>query len=221
MQFISFDNKFHKVMKKLIFLFFLMSFLISGKKEPSKVLLYIEDSSELQYMLIHEVNRMSELLKQTGFEVRTATLTGEILKTDSVTMKPDLKLNEVDIKDYAGFIMPCMAPGDTTVTSEEINFAKNIVKEGKPVAAQLGAVLILGKAGVLKGKKYAWADEQDENVNMFPALSDGIYSGRGVVRDGLIITSGTCPMMAKMRGHQDGTDELTRTLIEVIKEQTR
>ena len=107
------------------------------------------------------------------------------------------------------------------MTSEEINFARNIVKEGKPVAAQLGAVLILAKAGVLNGKKYAWADEQDENVNMFPAFKGGIYSGRGVVRDGLIITSGTCPMMAKMRGHQDGTDELTRTLIEVIKTKTK
>jgi hypothetical protein len=28
-------------------------------------------------------------------------------------------------------------------------------------------------------------------------------------------------MMAKMRGHQDGTDELTRTLIEVIKAKSK
>ena len=198
-----------------------MSILVSGKKEPAKVLLYIEDSSELQYMLVHEVGRMSELLKQSGFNVKTATLTGEILKTDSLSMKPDFKLSGVKIKEYSGFIMPCMAPRDSTVTSEEIDFARNIVKEGKPVAAQLGAVLILAKAGVLNGKKYAWADEQDENVNMFPAFKGGIYSGRGVVQDGLIITSGTCPMMAKMRGYQDGTDELTRTLIEVIKAKTK
>jgi putative intracellular protease/amidase len=208
-------------MKKLIYLFLLLSILVSGKKEPAKVLLFIEDnSSQLQYMLVHEVGRMSELIKQSGFEVRTATLTGDILKTDSISLKPDFKLSSVKIKDYEGFIMPCMATGDSTVTFEEINFAKNIVKEGKPVAAQLGAVWILAKAGVLNGKRFAWADEQDENVNMFPAFKGAIYSGRGVVRDGLIITSGTCPMMAKMKGYQDGTDELTRTLIEVIKTKT-
>jgi putative intracellular protease/amidase len=172
-------------------------------------------------MLIHEVDRMSILLKQSGFEVKTATLSGEILKTDSITVKPDFKLSEVNIEDYEGFIMPCMATGDSTVTSEEINFAKKIVKGGKPVAAQLGAVLILAKAGVLNGKKYAWADEQDENVNMYPSFKSGIYSGIGVVRDGLIITSGTCPMMAKMRGHQDDTDELTKTLIKVMKTGTK
>jgi putative intracellular protease/amidase len=205
-------------MKQLILLFFLLNILIPDKKEPSKVLLYIEDNSfQLQYMLVHEVGRMSELLKQSGFEVKTASLTGEIFKTDSLTLKPDFKLSVVNVKDYAGFIMPCMATGDTTVTAEEINFAKKIVKEGKPIAAQLGAVLILAKAGVLNGKKFAWADEQDENINMFPAFRGGIYSGRGVVRDGLIITSGTCPMMAKMRGHKDGTDELTLTLIDAIK----
>jgi putative intracellular protease/amidase len=209
-------------MKQLIFLFFLLSILLSCKKEPPKVLLYIEDNSEqLQYMLIHEVSRMSELLKQSGFEVKTATLSGEILKTDSMTLKPDFKLTGVNIQNYAGFIMPCMASRDSTVTSEEINFAEKIVKEGKPVAAQLGAVLILAKAGVLNGKKYAWAAEQNENVKMYPAFQGGIYSGIGVVRDGLIITSGTCPMMAKMKGHKDGTDELTRTLIEVIKEKIK
>ena len=37
----------------------------------------------------------------------------------------------------------------------------------------------------------------------------GIYSGRGVVQDGNIMTSGTCPMMAKMTGYKDGTAELT------------
>lgn len=205
-------------MKQLIFLFFLLNILIPGKMEPSKVLLYIEgDSFDLQYMLTHEVGRMSELLKQSGFEVRTASLTGEILKTDSLSLKPDFKLSGVNVKDYAGFIMPCMAATDSSVSPEEISFAKKIVKEGKPVAAQLGAVLILAEAGVLNGKKYAWADEKDENVSMFPAFRGGIYSGRGVVRDGLIITSGTCPMMAKMNGYPDGTDELTRTLIEVIK----
>jgi putative intracellular protease/amidase len=205
-------------MKQLILFIFLFFMLVSGRKESPKVLLYIQENSfDMQYMLVHEAGRMSDLIKQSGMEVRTATLSGEILRTDSLSLKPDFKLSGVNIKDYDGFIIPCMASGDSVVTPDEISFARSIVKEGKPVAAQLGAVLILGRAGLLNGKKFAWADEVDENVSMFPALKGGIYSGRGVVRDGLIITSGTCPMMAKMKGHKDGTDELTFALIDVIK----
>lgn len=209
-------------MKRLFLMFFLISILISCKKEVPKVLLFIEDNSDqLGYMLTHEVGKMSELLKHSGFEVTTATLSGEILKADSITVTPDLKLSEVNINDYAGFIMPCMAPRDSIVTSGEINFVKQVVNEGKPIAAQLGAVLILAKAGVLNGKKFAWAEEKDENINMYPEFKSGIYSGRGVVQDGNIMTSGTCPMMAKMTGHKDGTVELTQDLVDAIKAKTK
>jgi protease I len=203
---------------RLVFLVLLISLLFSCKKGTPKVLLFIEDnSSRLGYMLTHEVDKMSELLKQSGFEVSTATISGEILKTDSITLTPDFKLSEVNINDYAGFIMPCMATDDSIVTTGEINFVKKVVDAGKPIAAQLGAVLILAKAGVLNGKKYTWAEEKDNNVNMYPAFKSGIYSGRGVVQDGIIITSGTCPAMAKAFGYKDGTTELTQKLIEVIK----
>jgi putative intracellular protease/amidase len=110
-----------------------------------------------------------------------------------------------------------MATRDTVVTSEETNFVKKVVNAHKPIAAQLGAVLILAKAGILDGKKFAWADETDENASMFPEFKKSIYSGRGVVQDGLIITSGTCPWMAKGKGYQDGTQELTQNLVAAIK----
>jgi putative intracellular protease/amidase len=209
-------------MKRLFSLLLLCGILVSFAKDAPKVLLYMEgESMQLQYMLTHEVGKMEQILKQAGFEVVTATMSGEVLKTDSVTVKPDLKLSEVNVNNYAGFIMPCMAVGDTIVTLDEINFVKKVVKAGKPIAEQFGAVLILGKADVLKGKKFAFLDEKDENVNMFPAFKNGIYSGKGIVQDGNIITSGVCPWMAKEKGYKDGTDELTRTLINVIKAKTK
>jgi putative intracellular protease/amidase len=205
-------------MKRFFIMLFLISILLSCKREAPKVLLFIEDNSgHLGYMLTHEVGKMSELLKQSGFEIKIATISGEILKADSITVTPNLKLSEVNVNDYAGFIMPCMATKESIVTIEEINFVKSVVNESKPMAAQLGAVFILAKAGVLSGKKYAWADEKNQNVNMYPAFKSGIYSGNGVVQDGNIITSGTCPWMAKMMEHQDGTTELTRALINLIK----
>jgi putative intracellular protease/amidase len=209
-------------MKKYFVLLFLVIIVLSCSKEKPRVLLYMEDNSEeLGYMISHEVGKMKELLNKSGIEVTTATITGEILNADSISLKPDMKLSDVKISDYAGFIMPCMATADLNVTPEEIDFVKKVVADGKPIAAQLGAVFILAKAGLLDGKKFAWMDEKDGNVSMFPEFSTGIYSGRGVVQDGMIITSGTCPRMAKMTKHKDGTDELTQKLIDVIKLKTK
>jgi putative intracellular protease/amidase len=202
-------------MKKLFYLFLLSGILVSFSKGSPRVLLYIEDNSmQLQYMLIHEVGKMKEILEHSGFQVSIATISGEILKTDSMTVKPDLKLSKVNIKDYAGFIMPCMATNDTIVTAEEKNFVKTVISQSKPIAAQLGAIWILAKAGVLDGKKYALFDDP-KNESGF---KNGIYSGKGVVKDGNIITSGTCPWMAKETGNKDGTAELTNTLVTVIKD---
>jgi hypothetical protein len=68
------------------------------------------------------------------------------------------------------------------------------VAEEKPVAAQLGGVTILAKAGILKGKKYAFASDPLKTTPrrkiIDPNFTGAIYSGRGVVQDGNIITSG-------------------------------
>jgi len=204
-----------------IFITGCLSIFTSCKREVPKVLLFIEDNSvDLGYMLTHEVGKMSELLKQSGFEVTIATITGEVLKADSINVTPDIRLSEVNIDEYTGFIMPCMAPDDTIVTSEEIDFVRKVVNEGKPIAAQTGAVLILAKAGVLNGKKFAFPKNEIDNPDMYPEFKSGIYSGNGVVQDGNIITSGICPMMAKMNFGKDGTAELTQKLIQEIKTRT-
>jgi putative intracellular protease/amidase len=196
----------------------LCSILVSFDRTAPKILLFIQDGSMgLEFMLIHEVGKMKQILKQAGFEITTATMSGEIIKTDSVTIEPDLKLSEVKIENYEGFIIPCMAVGDTLVTSEEISFVKKVVSQGKPLAAQLGGVYILAKAGILNGKKYALIDD----ASMSPVFKSGIYSGRGVVQDGIIITSGVCPAMAREKGYQDGTGMLAQTLIDAIKAKTK
>jgi putative intracellular protease/amidase len=203
-------------MKRLFLLFFLFSILVSCNKVAPKVLLFIKDgSSQLEYMLIHEVGTMSKILKESGYEVKIATLSGTVLRTDSITLTPDLKLAEVNIDDYAGFILPCMVVD--SVNPEVASLVKKVVDKGKPLAAQLASVVILAKAGVLNGKKFAFSDAKDINTSMYPGFSEGIYSGKGVIKDGNIVTSGICPWMAKMTGDKDGTAELTQDLIDIIK----
>jgi hypothetical protein len=41
-------------------------------------------------------------------------------------------------------------------------------------------------------------------------------SGTGVVQNGGVITSGTCPYQAKLTGRPDGTVELAQKLIEAV-----
>jgi putative intracellular protease/amidase len=194
---------------------------VASDKGAPKVLLFIRDqgSDQLEYMLVNEVGPMRKILAESGFDVTIASISGKTIKTNSVTVTPDCELKRVKIDDYAGFILPCMA--NDSAPSESVAFVREIVNKGKPIAAQLGAVNVLGKAGVLSGKKFAFAEEKDFNTSMYPALKGGIYSGSGVVQDGVIITSGTCPMMSKMHGHQDCTAELTRTLIGVMTTRTR
>ena len=50
----------------------------------------------------------------------------------------------------------------------------------------------------VKVSKYAFG------YTRFP---EGIYGGTGVVQDGQVITSGTCPYQARLTGRPDGTRE--------------
>ena len=89
------------------------------------------------------------------------------------------------------------------------------------MAAQFGSVIILAQAGILKGKKYAFASDPLKTTPRRkitdPRFVGAIYSGRGVVQDGNIITSGACPLLERAFGLPDGTTELTQTFIAQIK----
>lgn len=198
-------------MKRLLFLFMLCSILISFDKSPSKVLIFVKDESpQLEYMLTNEVNKMIELLKEAGFEVKTTSMSGKVLQAGSVSLTPDYKFGDVKADDYAAFVFPCMV--SDFAGEEVVNFAKEVVTKGKPVAAQAGGVVILARAGALNGKKYALNIDAGDD----PDFKGGIYSGFGVVRDGVIITSGVCPWISRGTGRQDGTSVLMQTLIDVL-----
>jgi putative intracellular protease/amidase len=208
-------------MKKVI-LFSVLACFLAGlsvvapyarAEQSQKVLLIVNEqkSADLELMLTKEVGVMRDVLSQAGFTVVSATVSGQPLVAGSVTFKPDLKLSDVKEVDYAGIIMPCMAAEeDPALVREAVPIIKAAVAEGKPVAAELGSVVILAEAGVLSGKKFAFDKDEVKDV---PALKDGVYSGDGIVQDGKIITSGVCPYMAKMKGLQDGTSALTKALI--------
>ncbi len=206
-------------MKKLFILLLLAVFFIFCGKDNPKVLLFITDGSrDLELMLTKEVVVMKEILEQSGFEVVIATLSAKPVSVDSLVIEPDLKLSDVNPDDYSGYIFPCMAPPWEKIydpNKEVVNFIKIISIQGKPMAAQTLSVADFAKAGILVDKKYAFTIDPD--LEKYPEFKEGIYSGEGVVQDGNIITSGTCPWKTREYGKPDGTVELTQLLIKTIK----
>ncbi|MHC4756837.1 MAG: DJ-1/PfpI family protein [Planctomycetota bacterium] len=194
--------------------------------EPkSKVLLIPREgnSGDLELMLTKEVGVMVAILEKAGFEVLVATALGVPIVARTTTLRPDLKLADVKVDDYAGFILACMAVGlfpGPPQPPEAVAIVKKAVALGKPVAAQLGAVCVLAEAGVLKGKRYAFLEDAVTTTRgrgKDIRFTGAIYSGYGVVQDGNIITSGVCPMIERFAGLPAGTEKLTKALVAELK----
>jgi len=191
-------------MKQLFLLLLSLTLFVSCGKDNPKVLLFITDGSrDLELMLTKEVIVMKEILEQSSFEVVITTLSGETISVDSVVIEP-------------------MAPPWDKIynpNSEVVAFIKKISTEGKPMAAQTLSVADFAKAGVLVDKKYAFTIDPD--LNEYPEFKGGIYSGEGVIQDGNIITSGTCPWKTRKYDKPDGTRKLTELFIKAIRENTK
>jgi putative intracellular protease/amidase len=174
-----------------------------------------EPSDDLNLALTKEVGVMESLLEQAGYKVVVASPSGQPLVGATNTLKPDLKLADVKVDDYAGVLVPSMVVPEPKPSAEAVEIVKEAAAKGKPVAAQAGGVPTLGAAGVLNGKHYAiW-------VFLWPSMRmsvpDAVYQGEGVVQDGNIITSGIDPLASLDTGKPDGTAELTQKFIAALE----
>jgi len=206
-------------MKRLLIAVILSTITLAYANDTPKVLLFMrnaQSSGDLEYMLKKEVGVMKDTLERSGYKVVIATLDGSSFSAGSTTVKADIKLAEANVADYAGLILPCLAvPSvpEPEVSPEAIALVKGAISAGKPVAAQTGSLWTLAKAGLLKGKKYAYAMAEQS-----PHFAGATFAGTGVVTDGLVITSGICPYFALKAKMKDGTEELALALVEAMKE---
>jgi protease I len=209
-------------MKRLLIATLISTFLLTYAyaQNAPKVLLFMRNaqkSGDLEYMLKKEVGVMKDILEKSGYKVIVATLDGSSFTAGSTTVKADIKLADAKVAEYAGFILPCLAvpsyPAPPEVSPDAIALVKNAVSAGKPVAAQTGSLWTLAEAGLLKGRKYAYAMEEKS-----PYFAGATFAGTRVVRDGLIITSGICPYMALKSNDKDGSEPLALALAEAMKE---
>jgi len=181
-------------------------------------------STDLDLMIKNEVGVMTTFLKEAGFEVDIASTSGQPILGPTQKIEKVLRLSEIKSADYVGIIMPCMAVGmfpGPPVSPQAVAIVKKFLADGKPVAAAANATIVLAEAGVLKGKKYAYATDPLKKTETWPRtdprFKGAIYSGQGVVQDGKIITSGVCPNLEKLGVGKNETDELTEKFIVAIK----
>ncbi len=186
---------------------------------PDKVFMFIPDGSrDLELMLTEEVGLMREMLEDAGFSVDIATTNNQTLTASTASLEPTIALEDVNAADYAGVILPCMAPapGSHSTPDAVTAIVEQAVALGLPVAASRGSVATLARAGALVGKQYAYASPVD--LSKRPEFRGGEFQGIGVVRDGLISTAGICPLAARSLGEPDGTEELTEYFIASLEE---
>ena len=213
--------------KTLVFLGFTVALVCTSSLlhaqgvKKGKVLLIAREGkflADVELMLNNEVGVMTNLLQQAGFEVIVASPSGQPIVATTKTLKPDLKLSDVKMADYAGFIIPCISIMDP-LPAGFVPSIKDAIAKGKPVAAQTGGVFALAEAGVLSGKKYSGVRVPDKK--RYPGFKDAIYSGTGIVQDGHLITSAVCPMTAKQTGLPDGTSLFAQALIAELLKKSR
>jgi putative intracellular protease/amidase len=151
------------------------------------------------------------LFREAGYEPVVATESGRLLKGNSSSLQPDLKLRNASIVDYVGVMVQCMAYGiGYGIAPEGVSLVKEAFDRGMPLAAQQGGVAFLAKAGILKGRHFAIARGYQY------IAPEGIYEGDGVTTDGKIITAGVCPYQATSTTPST-TEELTRQFIRLLK----
>ncbi len=205
-----------KVKSKVFALMCILCLLVAaqtvGAQGNGKVLMILRANplEPVDPWLSQEALVMKAMMNDAGFDVVTASDSGEVLKGSAASLKPDLKLSEVNVGDYKGVMIPCMGSNDAPI-STAVKIVSEAWRQGKPLAAQLGGVDTLGIAGILKGKRFAYQS------SYAPYVAGGIYSGTGVVMDGNVATSGLCPYMAEQMGKPDGTVELTRKFIALLQ----
>lgn len=185
--------------------------------DENTVLMFIrEGSRNLEVMLEEEVQLMIDMLEDEGYRVEIATVDGKDLQAGSVSIAVDYRIADVDMDDFGAVALPCMAPPPgSPLESEVVQLVKAASASDKPIAASRGAVGYLAEAGVLQGKRYAYASPV--NVDERPSFRGGTFTGTGTETDGMVTTNGICPLASRATGLPDGTGAMTRSFIETLK----
>ena len=127
-----------------------------------------------------------DTLRRAGLNVKIVSVTPDeiVVGAHDVSVLCDVNFNNCDFFDAGLLLLPGGMPGAATLDKHEglRRLILDFVAKGKPVAAICAAPMVLGKLGLLKGKK----------ATCYPGfeqyLEGAECTGAPVERDGNIIT---------------------------------
>lgn len=173
-----------------------------------KVLIVARRGGEsLDSFLVVEIPLMKRMLTDSGISYRVASDRMDTIMGYLGELPVDLLTSEVKLQDYCGVLIPCM--GSNKAPEEAVEIVRKAILLSKPVASADGGIFVLSKAGALTNRRYAATQTYVEGYDQ-----KGIYTGEGVVQDGMIITAGTCCLDT---GKKDGTSELMELFIKSLE----
>lgn len=121
-----------------------------------------------------------------GLDVVSVTGNLKVTGAHGLSVVADMLLEDVDLSMTKMLILPGGVPGAENLSANKVlgDYVRTFVEEGKYVAAICAGPMVLGKRGLLKGKKIVCYPG-------FEKLMDGaeVLEGQSVVRDGNIITA--------------------------------
>ncbi len=188
--------------------------------DENTVLMFVRDGSrDLPLMLEEEVLVMKNMLEAEGYKVVVATANGEDLEAGGFSVSVDHKIADVSMDDFGAIALPCMAPAPgTPLEAKVVELVRDAAASNKPIAASRGSVAFVAQAGALKDKQFAFASR--ERLSALDSFQDGTFVGTGTQRDGLLSTTGICPLAARSTGLPDGTADLTRSFIQSLNDRS-
>lgn len=156
-----------------------------GGSKMAKIYVFLADGCE-------EIEALTpvDILRRAGEEVVTVSVMGkkEVTGSHHITIQADQRIEDGGFEDADLLILPGGMPGTLRLGEnkklEELLLAA--AGDGKRLAAICAAPSVLGKYGILKGKKavcFPGFEEQLEGAEVLslPAVTDGnVTTGRGM-----------------------------------------
>ncbi|MHC4944027.1 MAG: DJ-1/PfpI family protein [Planctomycetota bacterium] len=152
----------------------------------------VEDKGRVLLVIAPKKFRDEELkiprkrLEKSGYSVEVAsTNKTSCIGVMGMAVKPDLRLEEVDTKKYKGVVF-VGGPGIQSLydNADVLRIAREMDENEKVVSAICMAPVILGEAGLLKGKSVTVFKGKEEDCQRLGAR----ITGENVTRDGRIVT---------------------------------
>ena len=127
-----------------------------------------------------------DILRRAGLEVKTVAITGDdATGSHGINVACDLRANELDIDSVNCVIFPGGMPGATNLDASPYtdSILASVTRSNGLIAAICAAPLILGRRGLLNGKK----------ATCYPGFESELVGAtimdEGVVTDGRIVTA--------------------------------